>query len=209
MLGSLIGASLTGLRPVMDFMFASFFYVAMDQIANQAARIRYMSGGQVSLPIVLLGGVGPQGQAGSQHSESPHATLMGLGGLKVVLPSTACRREGIDDLLDPRPQPGCLLDGHLPLGHPGRDLALRPRCATGVRRREAGGRGRHGGGARFRRSAGRWPRPPSWRAGRSVEVVDPRTLVPLDLSTILTSVRKTGRSWSPIRVARPAASPPR
>jgi pyruvate dehydrogenase E1 component beta subunit len=192
-LGSLIGASLTGLRPVMDFMFASFMYVAMDQIANQAGRIRYMSGGQVSLPMVLLGGVGPLGQAGAQHSESPHATLMNVGGLKVVLPSTAADAKALmrSAIRDPNPVV-FLMDisltgtrGEVPADAPAvplgsADVKREGTDVTVVAIGSAVGRALTAAAQLEER-------------GISVEVVDPRSLVPLDLATILTSVRKTAR----------------
>src|SRR5580765_8505696 len=71
--GSCVGAAATGLRPVADMMFSSFLYLAMDQLANQAARLRYMSGGQINLPIVFMAGTGAAGSLAAQHSESPHS----------------------------------------------------------------------------------------------------------------------------------------
>jgi pyruvate/2-oxoglutarate/acetoin dehydrogenase E1 component len=192
-LGSVIGASLTGLRPIMDFMFASFFYVAMDQIANQAARLSYMSGGQVNVPIVILAGVGPQGQAGSQHSESPHSLLMGVAGLKVVLPSTAADAKGLmaSAIRDPNPVV-FLMDislsgtrGEIPAG-----AASVPLGVADVKRE-----GTDVTVVAIGSAVGKslLAADELERKGVSVEVVDPRSLVPLDLETILTSVRKTGR----------------
>jgi pyruvate dehydrogenase E1 component beta subunit len=192
-LGSLIGASLTGLRPVMDFMFASFMYVAMDQIANQAGRIRYMSGGQVNLPIVLLGGVGPLGQAGAQHSESPHATLMGLSGLKVVLPSTAADAKALmrSAIRDPNPVV-FLMDISLTgtRGEVPADAADVPLGLADVKRE-----GEDVTVVAVGSAVGRALAAASQleERGVSVEVVDPRSLVPLDVDSILTSVRKTRR----------------
>lgn len=192
-IGACIGASLTGLRPVMDVMFSAFFYVAMDQIANQLARIRYMSGGQVNLPVVLLAGIGPSGQAGTQHSESPHAALMGLSGLKVVVPSTPADAKGLmlSAIRDPDPviflmdvalagTRGPVPEGEhvVPLGsadvkREGSDVTV---VAMGWAVNEAL--------AAADRLADR---------DVSVEVVDPRSLVPLDMETVVASVRKTGR----------------
>ena len=103
--GLVAGAASVGLVPVMDLMFGGFFYVAMDQIVNQIAHIRYMSGGQVELPLVLMAGVGPSGQAGAQHSESPHAALMNAAGLKIVLPATPADAKGLmlATVRDPNP----------------------------------------------------------------------------------------------------------
>ena len=93
--GGAIGAAAAGLRPFVHVMFSSFFYVAMDQVANQAARLRYMSGGQVELPIVYFAGTGPSGSAAAQHSENPHSILMHTAGLKVVMPSTPYDAKGL------------------------------------------------------------------------------------------------------------------
>ncbi len=191
--GAMIGASLTGLRPVMDVMFSGFFYVAMDQIANQAAHIRYMSGGQVNLPLVLMAGIGPSGQAGSQHSESPHAALMGLSGLKILVPSNPADAKGLmlSAIRDPDPviylmdvslagTRGPVPEGEhiVPLGvaevkRTGEDVTV---VAMGFAVPEALAAAET-----------------LTKEGISVEVVDPRTLVPLDREKILASVRKTGR----------------
>ncbi|MDE0288144.1 MAG: alpha-ketoacid dehydrogenase subunit beta, partial [bacterium] len=93
--GAAVGAAAAGLRPFAHVMFSSFFYVAMDQVANQAARLRYMSGGQVELPIVYFAGTGPSGSAAAQHSENPHSILMHTAGLKVVMPSTPYDAKGL------------------------------------------------------------------------------------------------------------------
>jgi pyruvate/2-oxoglutarate/acetoin dehydrogenase E1 component len=190
-LGALIGASLNGLRPVMDFMFSSFFYVAMDQIVNQASRLSYMSGGQISVPIVILAGVGPQGQAGSQHSESPHSLLMGVAGLKVALPSTPADSKGLmaSAIRDPNPVV-FLMDIGLSgsRGEVPADASSIPLGIADIKR---------GGtditvvaiGSAVSKSLAAAEQLAS--RGVSVEVVDPRTLVPLDLDTILASVRKT------------------
>jgi pyruvate dehydrogenase E1 component beta subunit len=86
--GACVGAAAVGLRPVVDLMVGSFFYVAMDQLANQAAKLRYMSGGQVDLPIVYFTATGPSGSGAAQHSENPHPMLMNVAGVKIVMPST-------------------------------------------------------------------------------------------------------------------------
>jgi pyruvate/2-oxoglutarate/acetoin dehydrogenase E1 component len=191
--GACIGAAAVGLRPVVDLMVGSFFYVAMDQVANQAAKLPYMSGGQVRLPIVYFTASGPSGSSAAQHSENPHPMLMNVGGLKVVMPSTPADAKGlmIAAIRDPNPvvyfQDAVLggTKGHVPEGpyeiplgladvkREGTDVtvvaigALVPRALRVAQELE--------------------------EQGISVEVVDPRTLVPLDEHTILESVRKTGR----------------
>ena len=191
--GGAVGAAAAGLRPFAHVMFSSFFYVAMDQIANQAARLRYMSGGQVELPIVYFAATGLSGSAAAQHSENPHSILMHTAGLKVVMPSTPYDAKGLliasirepdpvvylaDLRLSRRRQPVPEGPYEIPLGvadvkRPGEDVtvvavaSLVPVALKVAERLE--------------------------RDGISVEVVDPRSLVPLDWDTIVTSVRRTGR----------------
>lgn len=191
--GACVGAAAVGLRPVVDLMVGSFFYVAMDQVANQAAKLRYMSGGQVELPIVYFTMSGPSGAAAAQHSENPHPMLMNVAGLKIVMPSTPYDAKGlmVSAVRDPNPVvyfQDAVLGGTkgevpeepyaIPLGvadvkRAGTDVtvvaigALVPKALKVAAALEA--------------------------EGVSVEVVDPRTLVPMDLDTILTSVGKTGR----------------
>ena len=192
-LGAMIGSSQTGLRPIMDFMFSGFFYVSMDQIINQAAHTRYMSGGKVNIPIVIIGGVGPSGQAGSQHSESPHALLMGAAGIKVVAPSTPADAKGLmmSAISDPNPVfflmdvslagvSGEVPDGahRVPIGvadvkKTGSDVTVVCMTSTVAPALEA---------AELLSAE-----------GISLEVIDVRTLSPLDTKTIIKSVEKTGR----------------
>jgi pyruvate dehydrogenase E1 component beta subunit len=86
--GAAVGAAVGGLRPVVDIMFSSFTYVAFDQLVNQAGRLRYMTGGQVAIPMVLVGSAGAAGSNAAQHSEVPTALFLNAGGLRVVFPST-------------------------------------------------------------------------------------------------------------------------
>ena len=198
--GAAVGAAAAGLRPFVDLMFSSFFYVALDQVGNQAARLRYMSGGQVELPLVYFAGTGPSGSAAAQHSENPHPILMHLSGLKIAFPSTPADARGLllASIRDPNPVVFLLdlmLAGEkgpiseepyeIPLGsaavcREGIDVtivalgSLVPKSLAVAEELEA--------------------------EGVSVEVIDPRTLVPFDWEAVLASVRKTGR----IVVADPA-----
>ncbi len=191
--GACVGAAANGMRPVVDLMVGSFFYVAMDQVANQAAKLPYMSGGQVELPIVYFTATGPSGSAAAQHSENPHPMLMNVGGLKVVMPSNPADAKGLmlSAIRDPNPviymQDAVLggVKGPVPEGAHAVPLGV-----ADVKR-EGSDVTIVAIGALVRRAlkvaealAGE---------GISVEVVDPRTLVPLDEETILASVRKTGR----------------
>jgi len=187
-----VGAALTGLRPVVEILFIDFAMLAMDQIVNQAAKVRFMTGDQCRVPLVIRtqGGVG-NGLA-AQHSQSLEALFCHIPGLKVVMPSTPADAKGLlkasirDDApvlflehkllyLTEGPVPD-LPDFVIPLGRgdikrPGRDVTLIawsnmiPRSLAAAERLAA--------------------------EGIEVEVVDPRTLVPLDRELILESVRKT------------------
>ena len=191
--GACVGAAATGLRPVMDLMFSSFFYVAMDQVANQAARLRYMSGGQVDLPLVYFAGTGPSGSAAAQHSENPHPILMHLAGIKVVFPSSPgdAARLLLASIEDPNPVVFLLdlmLAGAkgpvpselepLPLGkaevkRSGEDVTV-VAIASAV-------------GAALEIAD------ELEGEGISVEVIDPRTLSPFDWDAVTDSVASTGR----------------
>ncbi|MFM7718828.1 MAG: alpha-ketoacid dehydrogenase subunit beta [Actinomycetota bacterium] len=191
--GACIGAAASGLRPVVDMMVGSFFYVAMDQLANQAAKLRYMSGGQVSLPIVYFTGTGPSGSAAAQHSENPHPMIMNVAGLKVVMPSTPYDAKGlmIAAVRDDNPvvyfqdavlggMRGDVPEGayEVPIGvgdvkRVGRDVTIVAIGATVPVALAAAER--------------------LAAEGVEAEVVDPRTLVPMDHDLILESVAKTGR----------------
>jgi pyruvate dehydrogenase E1 component beta subunit len=165
----------------------------MDQLADQAAKLRYMSGGQVDLPIVAFPATGPSGSGAAQHSENPHPMLMNVAGLKIVMPSTPYDAKGLmlSAVRDPNPvvylQDFVLggTKGHVP------EAAYSIPIGTADVKRQGTDVTVVAIGAlvpRALRVAAKLA-----KEGISVEVVDPRTLVPLDLDTILTSVRKTGR----------------
>jgi len=191
--GIAIGAAQSGFRPVVEIMFVDFLTLAFDQLVNQAAKAHFMSGGQLQVPLVLRtqGGAGQRG--GAQHSQSLEAWLTHVPGLKVVMPSTAADAAGLlaSAIADPNPvvfvenktlyflreevaddrEPVSL--GHARVVRAGRD-------ATVV----ALSRLVHESVAAAEQLAGE---------GIEVEVIDPRTLVPLDLETIVESVRRTHR----------------
>jgi pyruvate dehydrogenase E1 component beta subunit len=191
--GLAVGAAIGGLRPIVDLMISSFVYLTLDQIINNAAKAHYMFGGQVCVPMVVWALTGARGSTGAQHADSPYAMFMNVPGLKVVVPSNAADVKGLlkSAIRDDNPvvffqpialsrQRGVIPEGeHLvPLGQ-----AAVPRSGTDVSIVAAGAMV-----------------PPALRAaddlaneGLSVEVVDLRTIAPLDRDTILRSVRKTGR----------------
>src|SRR3981081_1202598 len=90
-----VGAAMTGLRPVVDIMFGDFLTLVMDQLANQAAKAHYMSGGKLTVPLVLRTTPGATRKSGAQHSQSLQAWVAHVPGLKVVLPSTAYDAKGL------------------------------------------------------------------------------------------------------------------
>ncbi len=192
-IGAAVGAALGGLRPVAELMFMDFLGVAMDQIANHAAKIRYMSGGRQGAPLVIRAMVGTA--AGPQHSQAFEAWAMHTPGIKVVWPSTAADAVGLLNACLAEDDPCLFIEsmklyygggkGPVPLGdfviplgqadikRPGTDVTI---CTYGTMVHAALD-------AANQLAAD----------GVSVEVVDLRTLVPLDLATVVESVRKTRR----------------
>jgi len=191
--GVAIGAAQSGMKPVLEIMFIDFITLALDQVVNQAAKAHFMSGGQLTVPLVLRtqGGAGQRGAA--QHSQSLEAWLTHIPGLKVAMPSTAADAAGLlaSAVADPNPvvfvenktlyfrreelpdrvEPVAL--GRARVVREGSDLtvvALSRLVHEAVTAAERLG-----------------------NEGVSVEVIDPRTLVPLDLETIVRSVEKTNR----------------
>jgi 2-oxoisovalerate dehydrogenase E1 component len=191
--GAAIGASLAGLRPVAELMFMDFLGVALDQIANHAAKVRYMSGGRLGAPLVIRTAVGTS--SGPQHSQALEAWAMHVPGLKVVWPSTAADAVGLLNacLDDDDPclfvesmklfygagrTPVPLADYSLPLGR-----ADVKRTGTDVTIVTYGAMVLAATAAAEELAAG----------GVDVEIVDLRTLVPLDMATVRASVAKTRR----------------
>ncbi|MBM3497778.1 MAG: dehydrogenase [Armatimonadetes bacterium] len=189
-----VGAAMQGLRPVCEIMFSDFVTVAMDQIANQAAKMRYMFGGQVSVPMVIRATSGCAGRArGAQHSQSLEAWFMHTPGLKVVYPSTPAEAKGLltAAIRDADPvifleHKGLLQDlGPVPEG----EYTI-PLGKAAVKREGTDltivtyARAVHIALHAAKRLE---------RDGIDAEVIDLRTLVPLDTDALLASVRKTGR----------------
>src|SRR6266481_4407724 len=93
--GAAVGAAMAGTRPICEVEFASFFYCAFDQVCNQAAKLRYMSGGQARLPITFRCVFGAMGGAAAQHSETVYAQFLSVAGLKIVVPSNPSDMKGL------------------------------------------------------------------------------------------------------------------
>ena len=192
-IGAGVGAAATGLRPVVELMFISFMGVCLDQITNQAAKMRYMFGGKAKIPLVIRTMIGAGLRAAAQHSDSMYSTFVHIPGLKVVAPSTPADAQGLltASIRDDDPvifcehkfmydNQGTVPEGEyvVPLGRAdvrrqGADVtivAIARMVDLALSAAEA-----------------------LDKEGVSAEVVDPRTLVPLDQDTILNSIRKTGR----------------
>lgn len=189
-----IGAAMMGLRPVIEMMTFNFAILAMDQIVNHAVKIRYMSGGQFSVPIVIRGPGGPSRQLGAQHSQSLESWFCHVAGLKVIAPSTPKDAKGLlkSAIRDGNPiifiegqelysQKGEVPEGEylIPIGQgevkkEGTDLTLIAWSKM----------------LNLAVEAAKWME----TEGVSVEVVDPRTLKPLDIPLLVSSIKKTHRA---------------
>ena len=191
--GLAIGAAGSGYRPIVDWSMVTFSFVAMDQVVNQAAKIHYMFGGQAKFPVTFRTAVGGGRRIAAQHSQSPYSMFMNLAGLKMVLPSTPRDMKGLlkSAIRDDNPVisfESSRLDNFegevpeeeytVPLGKA--DIKCEGSDVTVV--------------------ALAWLVHEALAAaevldneGVSVEVVDPRTLVPMDCATLRASVQKTGR----------------
>ena len=192
--GVAVGAAQAGLRPVVEIMFIDFITLALDQLVNQAAKAHFMSGGQLTAPIVLRTQGGAGARAGAQHSQSLEAWLTHIPGLKVVMPSSAADAAGLlaSAIADPNPvvfienkalyfrrEPPAADSEPLPLGRAhqlraGRDLTI----------------------IALSRLVGEAMAAAERLAAEGVEadVFDPRTLLPLDIGPLAASVRRTGRA---------------
>jgi len=191
--GMAIGAAGCGYRPIVDWRQVTFCFVAMDQIVNQAAKIHYMFGGQTTFPILYRAGVGGGTQLAAQHSQSPYSMFMNLAGLKMFLASTPYDLKGLLKTAIRDNNPVISFESNRLMAHTGsvpeEDYTI-PFGKADVKRT----------GKDVTVVALAWLVHEALAAaaelakeGISVEVVDPRTLVPLDTDAIRSSVRKTGR----------------
>ena len=193
MVGAAAGAAMTGLRPIVDLSYSSFLYMAMDQFVNQVAKNRYMFGGQASLPVVFRSAMFYGLNTGAHHSDRPYPMFMNVPGLKIMVPATPTDAKGLlrtaIDMDDPVLSfEACLLWGlkedvdegefRIPFGvartvRAGTDVTI-VAISTGVH-------------VALQAAA------KLEAEGISVEIIDPRTMVPLDSEAILNAVARTGR----------------
>src|SRR5437016_9870878 len=188
-----VGAAMTGMRPIVDVMFGDFITLAMDQIVNQAAKVHYMSGGKLKVPIVFRTTLGASRRSAAQHSQSLHAWVSHIPGLKVALPSTPYDAKGLlkTAIRDDNPViffedkmmyqlKGPVPDGDytIPFGvadikRPGTDVTI-VATSSMVQIALAAAEGLE-------------------KLDISAEVIDPRTMYPLDRDTLIESAKKTSR----------------
>jgi pyruvate/2-oxoglutarate/acetoin dehydrogenase E1 component len=191
-IGMAVGAAIAGLRPVVELYMAEFMLVAMDQVVNEAPRFHYMSGGRVTVPLVLKAGYGFTAGWAGQHTGSIYNMFLGIPGLKVALPATAADAKGLMATAIRDDNPVCYFHHYLLTLEPG-DVPegeyLVPFGEAAVRRTGSDvtivATGFMVGKALEAAQA-------LAAEGIAAEVIDPRTLAPLDTATILASVDKTG-----------------
>lgn len=190
-----VGAAMTGMRPVVELMTINFSLLAMDQIVNHAAHIRYMFGGQVSVPLVVRMPQGAGHQLGPTHSHSFEALYLHVPGLLVAVPSTAADAKGLLKAAIRDDNPVIFIEHEYLYGQRG-DVPddgdhVVPFGKAAIRRE--GSDVTIVGISRMALTAERAAATLADEHDVSAEVIDPRTLRPLDLDTILASVRKTNR----------------
>lgn len=189
-----VGAALVGMKPVIELMFGDFIMVAMDQICNQAAKITYMSGGQASVPMVIRTPIGGGRSSAAQHSQTFHAWVAHCPGLKVVMPSTAAEAKGLLKTAIRDNNPVIFFehkmlytnkfevpldeDYTIPFGQArivteGDQLTVVATSMMLIKAEKAIKK--------------------LMAEGYSIELIDPRTIVPFDKETVINSVKKTGK----------------
>ena len=192
--GIAVGAAMTGLRPIVDLMFGDFLFLIMDQLCNQAAKTHYMSGGKLNVPMVLRTNMGATRRSAAQHSQSLHALVAHIPGLKVAMPSSAYEAKGLmktairdnnpvvifeDKLMyndkAEVPEEEYLINfGEAEILHTGSDVTL-VATSSMVQQAEMAAK-------------------TLAKQNISAEVIDPRTISPLDETTIINSVKKTSHA---------------
>ncbi len=194
-IGAALGAAMMGLRPVAEIMFGDFLGCAGDQLINQVAKARYMSGGKARVPLTIRVTTGAPGAAAAQHSQSPEAWFMNVPGLKIACPATPADAKGMlkaairgeDPVLFFEHKMLYAAKGEVPDGDHVVELgqARVARAGSDVTLIAIGGMLPHALAAAETLAAQEHP--------ISCEVIDPRSLVPLDLPTLVDSAKKTGR----------------
>ncbi len=191
--GAAIGAAMTGLRPLVDLSYSSFLYMAMDQFVNQAAKNRYMFGGQASIPVVFRSAMFYGLNTGAHHSDRPYPMFMNVPGLKIVVPASPYDAKGLLRTAIDSDDPVLVFEACLLWGMKGDVPEEEYRIPFGEARVA-----REGSDVTVVAISSAVPEAvaaaeAAAEQGVSVEVIDPRTLVPLDAEAVIRSVQKTGR----------------
>ena len=188
-----LGMALTGLRPILEIMFSDFLLLAADQLLNQIAKIRYMSGGQAKVPLTVRTTIGAGRSSAAQHSQSLHAIMCHVPGLKVVIPSSAADAKGLLKTAIREDNPVVFIEHKMeynqsyeipegeytiPFGQAnvlreGKDITVLATSNLALKAVKAAEE--------------------LAKESIDVEVIDPRTLIPLDRGTLITSIKKPGR----------------
>jgi pyruvate dehydrogenase E1 component beta subunit len=203
--GVALGAAVMGLRPVADVQYSDFLFCAMDQVVNQIATLRYMSGGKVTVPLVMRAPVGATGR-GAQHARNPEAIFYGIPGLKIVCPATAYDAKGLLKAAIREDNPVLIFEHKLLYGSkgaraesgnidassevPAEDYIVP--IGSGIVRREGSDVTIIGTLLMMHRALLAAERLAA--EGISAEVIDPRSLVPFDWPLVEASAQKTGRA---------------
>ena len=192
-LGATVGSAATGLRPIAEIMYSDFFPMAMDPIINQAAKMRYMFGGKLTIPLVVRAPMGGRRSAAAQHSQCLEAWFMHIPGIKVVMPSNAYDAKGLLKTAIRDPNPVIFFENKMLYNEKGEvpeepyfvpfGMAKVVREGTDVTVVALSDMVQYSLAAAEELA----------RQGISVEVIDPCTLTPLDTDTLVQSVQKTGR----------------
>lgn len=189
-----VGAAMNGLRPIVEFMTWNFSFVAFDQIINNAAKIRYMSGGQFKIPVVFRGPNGAAGQLAATHSTSTESFYANIPGLKIVIPSNPDDAKGLLKSSIRDDDPVLFMESELMYGLKGEvsdedDYTI----PIGKARVARAGDGVTLIGYSKSYHLAMQAAEALAKEGYEAEVIDPRTIRPLDMETILDSVKKTNR----------------
>lgn len=192
--GIAVGAAMTGSRPIVDLMFGDFLFLIMDQLCNQAAKSLYMSGGKLNVPMVLRTNMGATRRSAAQHSQSLHALVCHIPGLKVAMPSSAYEAKGLMKTAIRDENPVVIFEDKLMY----QDKAEVPEAEYLIPFGQANVL-REGGDITLVATSSMVQVAQKAAAtlaaeGIEAEVIDPRTLVPFDADTVLDSVRRTSRA---------------
>ena len=189
-----VGAAMTGMRPVVDIMFGDFMTIIMDQIANQAAKIHYMSGGKLKVPMVVRTNLGASRRSAAQHSQSLHVWLSHIPGLKVILPSTPYDAKGLMKTAIRDDNPVVFFEDKMMFQDKGKVPEGDYTIPFGVADIKKEGTDITLIGTSSMVQVALEAADHLAQIGISAEVIDPRTILPLDKKTLIDSAIKTSRA---------------